>query len=52
MIAIETEIEVDIPCDPTQIDETGMPWAFLDEAAHPERIVEGALGRLYADGAR
>ena len=40
---METEIEVDIPCDPTQIDETGMPWAFLDEAAHPERIVEGAI---------
>jgi hypothetical protein len=33
-------IEVDIPCDPTQIDQTGMPWTFLDEAAHPERIVE------------
>ena len=43
MIVIETAIEVDIPCDPTQIDETGMPWAFLDEAAHPERIVEGAI---------
>ena len=43
VIVIETAIEVDIPCDPTQIDETGMPWAFLDEAAHPERIVEGAI---------
>jgi hypothetical protein len=36
-------IEVDIPCDPTQIDHTGLPWAFLDEAAHPDRIVEGAI---------
>jgi hypothetical protein len=36
-------IEVDIPCDPTQIDHTGLPWTFLDEAAHPERIVEGAI---------
>jgi len=36
-------IEVDIPCDPTQIDHTGMPWTFLDEAAHPERILEGAI---------
>ena len=40
---MESQIEVDIPCDPTQIDDTGMPWAFLDEAARPERIVEGAI---------
>ncbi len=40
---METEIEVDIPCDPTQIDDTGLPWTFLDEAAHPDRIVEGAI---------
>ncbi len=40
---METEIEVDITCDPTQIDHTGLPWTFLDEAAHPDRIVEGAL---------
>ena len=33
---MDTEIDVDIPCDPAQIDETGMPWAFLDEAAHPD----------------
>ncbi len=36
-------IEVDIPCDPTQIDHTGMPWTFLDEAARPDRILEGAI---------
>jgi hypothetical protein len=36
-------VEVDIPCDPTQIDQTGLPWAFLDEATHPERIVEAAI---------
>ena len=36
-------IEVDIPCDPTQIDHTGMPWTFLDEAAHPDRILQGAI---------
>lgn len=38
-----SQVEVDIPCDPTQIDQTGLPWAFLDESAHPERIVEGAI---------
>ena len=36
-------IEVDIPCDPTQIDHTCLPWTFLDEAAHPDRIVPGAI---------
>lgn len=36
-------VVVDIPCDPTQIDHTGLPWAFLDEAAAPDRIVEGAI---------
>ena len=40
---MNTEIEVDIPCDPTQIDETGDPWAFLDEAKHPDRIAAGAI---------
>ena len=39
----EAPVEVDIPCDPTQIDQTGLPWAFLDEAARPDRIVEGAV---------
>ncbi len=37
------DIEVDIPCDPTQIDHTGHPWAFLDEARDASRIVEGAI---------
>jgi len=43
VIAMGVPIEVDIPCDPTQIDHTGMPWTFLDEAAHPERILQGAI---------
>ena len=37
------ELEIDIPCDPTQIDHTGLPWAFLDESDHPERIVAGVI---------
>ncbi len=40
---MNTTIEVDIPCDPTQIDETGHPWAFLDEANHPDRIEPDAI---------
>ncbi len=36
-------IELDIPCDPTQIDETGHPWAFLDEAKHSSHITAEAI---------
>ena len=39
----QAELEIDIPCDPTQIDHTGLPWVFLDESYHPERIVEGSI---------
>ena len=38
-----SDVVVDIPCDPTQIDHTGHPWAFLDEARDPSKIVEGAI---------
>ena len=40
---MEPEIEVDIPSDATQIDETGHPWAFLDEAMHTDRVRPGAI---------
>jgi hypothetical protein len=39
----EDPITIDIPCDVQQIDETGMPWAFLDEARDPARIAVGAI---------
>jgi hypothetical protein len=39
----ETTVEIDIPCDPQSMDETGMPWAFLDEARDPSRITVGAI---------
>lgn len=43
MTPIGTPVEVDIPCDPTQIDDTGMPWAFLDEAARAGVITKGGI---------
>ena len=43
MTRIGTSVEVDIPCDPTQIDATGMPWAFLDEAARADVITKGGI---------
>ncbi len=39
----EVTVEVDIPCDVQQEDETGYVWAFLDEARDPLRIAEGAI---------
>ena len=36
-------IEIDIPCDVQQEDETGYVWVFVDEARDPSRIVEGAI---------
>lgn len=34
--------EVDLPVDLNSEDDSGLPWAFLDEARDPARIVEGA----------
>jgi len=39
----EAMVEVDIPCDVQQEDETGYTWAYLDEARDPSRIAEGAI---------
>jgi hypothetical protein len=36
-------VQVDIPCDVQQRDGSGHPWAFLDEARDPSRIVPGAI---------
>ena len=34
--------ELDLVVDLNVIDDTGLPWAFLDDAVHPERIRPGA----------
>ena len=36
-------VEIDIPCDVQQVDETGYVWVFLDEARDPARVIEGAI---------
>jgi hypothetical protein len=33
---------IDLPLDLATMDDTGLPWSFLDESPHPERIVPGA----------
>ncbi len=37
-----TTTEIELPIDFNTMDETGLPWAFLDEAADPSRVVPGA----------
>ena len=37
-----TTTEIELPIDFNSMDETGLPWAFLDEAADPSRVVPGA----------
>ena len=42
-MAKELAVEIDIPCDVQQEDETGYVWAFLDEARDPSVITPGAI---------
>jgi hypothetical protein len=42
-MAKDAEVQIDIPCDIQQIDETGLVWTFLDEARDPALITEGAI---------
>lgn len=36
-------ITVTLPADVNQVDETGWVWAFLSDAAEPERVRPGAI---------
>lgn len=36
-----TILDIDLPVDLNTMDETGLPWTFLDEAVDPSRIVPG-----------
>ena len=39
---VTTTTGIGLPIDFNMMDETGLPWAFLDEAAYPSRVVAGA----------
>ena len=36
------QLELDLIVDLNTMDDSGLPWAFLDDAPHPERIVPGS----------
>ncbi len=37
------EITVTLPADVNQVDDTGFVWAFLSDAAEPDRVRPGAI---------
>jgi hypothetical protein len=37
-----TELELDLVVDLNTMDDSGLPWAFVDQAVHPERVSPGA----------
>lgn len=36
-------VPIDIDIDWNTMDDTGLPWSFVDEAADPAKIVPGAF---------
>jgi hypothetical protein len=42
-VSDRSPVVVTLPADVQQIDQTGFVWAFLDEAAAPDRVIKGAL---------
>jgi hypothetical protein len=42
-MAKEAAVQIDIPCDFQQIDETGFVWTFLHEARDPVLVTAGAI---------
>ncbi len=39
----DAPVQIDIPCDVQQIDDTGFVWTFLHEARDSSLITEGAI---------
>jgi hypothetical protein len=39
---MSSQIELDLIVDLNTMDDTGLPWAFLDDAIHPTRLVPGS----------
>jgi len=39
---VSSKIEPDLVVDLNTMDDSGLPWAFLDQVIHPERVLPGA----------
>jgi hypothetical protein len=39
---VGTPAQLDLVVDLNTMDDTGLPWTFLDDALRPERITQGA----------
>jgi len=42
-MAKDAPVQIDIPCDIQQLDDTGYVWTFLDEARDPALVSAGAI---------
>ncbi len=38
---MKDQLDLDLVVDLNTMDDSGLPWAFLDDAPHPERVVTG-----------
>ena len=38
---MSTIVDIELPLDLNSMDETGLPWMFLDRASDPSRVVPG-----------
>jgi hypothetical protein len=41
-VTVSTLHPIDVIVDLNTMDETGLPWAFLDDAPRPDRVIPGA----------
>jgi hypothetical protein len=39
---VGTPVQLDLVVDLNTMDDTGLPWAFLDDTINPSRLVPGA----------
>lgn len=38
---MDTIVDIDLPLDLNSIDDTGLPWTYLDQARDASRVVPG-----------
>lgn len=38
---MDTIVDIDLPLDLNTIDETGLPWTYLDQARDASRVIPG-----------
>jgi len=39
---LSSDVTIDLPVDLNTMDDTGLPWSFLEDSPRPERVFPGA----------